>query len=110
MELINGERGTGKTTALEWVAGLTGYPLIVHTAAAKKMAIQRKKELQNIGAKDFNVYTLEEWKYCSCGHGYQKVLIDDLNIMLPIILKDYLGVEVQAATMCVPMKELKKGE
>lgn len=107
MKIINRGRGTGKTSMLVATAYMTGMPIITSTNVHKRAILDtaRKMNIQD----NIDIYTIEEWQVLA--HHNEKVLVDDVEIILGQILSHYLKADVVAGTMTIPMddkEELKE--
>ena len=83
MEILNWQRGYGKTFRAIQEAKQNNLPLIV-AFDSQKRHIQEKD-------KDVEVYTVEEWQ---CKNDDRNVIIDELPIVL-----NQLGLRTELATM-----------
>lgn len=101
MRIINRGRGTGKTSMLVATAYMTGMPIITSTNTHKRAILDTAHKM-NI-KDNIDIYTIEEWQVLA--HHNEKVLVDDVNIMLGQILSRYLKADVVAGTMTIPMDD-----
>lgn len=101
MRFINWGRGNGKTSLLISTAYVTGMPIITSTHAHKNNILDTAHKMNVQG--NIDVYTVEEWQMIP--HHNEKVLIDDVEIILERILSEYLNAEVVAGTMTIPIDD-----
>lgn len=104
MRLINRGRGNGKTSMLISTAYVTGVPIITSTNAHRNIIWDTayKMNVQD----NIDVYTIEEWQ--KIPHHNDKVLVDDVNLIIGQILSNYLKAEIVAGTMTIPMDDKKE--
>lgn len=97
LSLFIKERGKGKTTALVYTSGVTGFPIVVPT---KKMAEYTELMSRKLGVEIPHVLTVDELKNIkSCGVFIQSVLVDNAEFIIGDALDCYLGVHVAGATL-----------
>ena len=89
MEILNMNRGEGKTTELIKVSSITNAPIICRT---RKMAKLIKEKAKEMGLEIPNPMTIDMYK--NEKYRYEKVLIDDIDL----VLRMYLNAEVLYAT------------
>lgn len=95
MEILNVPRGFGKTTNILIKAITTGYPVVVANRVFREDA---KRRLGQITRKNIEIYTIKEFCNDDFWRGRkrpEKVLIDDLNV----ILREILNADCEMATM-----------
>ena len=103
-KFINRGRQTGKSTMMIQTAYITGYPIIVYNN-------DRKHSLMTL-AQDMNcmqvpIYTLREWTEMRGMPRPKFVLIDEALPIIEDLLSATLNSEVLAATLTLPMVEVK---
>lgn len=99
MRILNQDRGTGKTTMLIHTSYTTGYPIIVPTrvmgdyikSKAKQMGLNIPEPILFSDKTSLDKVTAD------------KILIDELGIMLDEVLAEYFNKPVKAATMTIPV-------
>lgn len=107
MRIINRSRGNGKTTMLIYTAYITGMPIIVYTRRQADLLLKQAKDM-NV---DVEVFTVCEWnKLRLPSKNEMSVLVDEANIMIEDCLKMYIGSNIAAATMTIPMDDNKSAE
>ena len=99
--IINLPRGGGKTTALVYASAVDKVPILCfntdHLRYIKKLAkklgvnipeplICIRSELEHLGRFDFD-----------------KILIDDAEVVVPVLIKELIGAEIKGMTMSVSM-------
>lgn len=89
MEILNMNRGSGKTTELIKTSSITNAPIICRTRKMAKLIKERAKEM---GLEIPNPMTIDMYK--NEKYRYEKVLIDDIDL----VLRMYLNAEVLYAT------------
>lgn len=89
MEILSMERGSGKTTKLIKISNKTKAPIICRTRKMAKLIKERAKEM---GLEIPNPMTIDMYK--NEKYRYEKVLIDDIDL----VLKMYLNSEIVCAT------------
>ena len=83
MKILQLERGKGKTTALIYTSATTGCPIIVLTYAEAEMV---QNMANSLGIDIPHPITLKTYMtYGGHCNGNDGILIDNLDIMLPII-------------------------
>lgn len=92
-KLIIAPRGGGKTSALIKASAECDCPIIVSTISEATRVMDKALEMG---------YDIPEpipfgMRNKLHGEDYQAVIIDDLDVMLPMILEDYFGAKVEAA-------------
>lgn len=99
MRILNQDRGTGKTTMLIHTSYTTGYPIIVPTRTIKDYIEKKAKQM------GLNIPTpiLFSDKTSLDKVTADKILIDELGIMLGEVLAEYFNKSVEAATMTIPV-------
>lgn len=122
MEIINGERRSGRTVALIYISATSGQPILTPTvqqaafveAEARKLGVKIPKvqsfsQAVNWAKKGFKDIIIAEGIYLSRAAinkrgGY---LIDNADELFEQLLEEKLGAEVAAITICQPvaMKE-----
>lgn len=107
MRIINRGRGNGKTTMLIYTAYATGMPIIVHTRRQADLLLKQAKDM-NV---DVEVFTVCEWNELRLpSKNGMSVLVDEANIMIEDCLKMYIGSNIAAATMTIPMDDIEPTE
>ena len=101
MNIINGERGSGRTTFLIHAAYVTGARIICPSSEiARYISGMAKKEgleiLEPLGFKDFMD------RSCRGFARGERVLMDNADMVLSEILTDYFRVPVEAITINCP--------
>ena len=99
MRILNQDRGTGKTTILIHTSYSTGYPIIVSTEAMK-CYIKNKAVSMGLNIPEPIVFTDRDSldKVTS-----DKILIDEVGLMLKYILVAYFKKPIEAITMTIPV-------
>ena len=99
MRILNQDRCTGKTTMLIHTSYVTGYPIVVSAVPMKSYIIDKAK-LMGLNIPTPIVYTDKNSlnKYPT-----DKILVDELGLMLDGILSEYFNKPVEAATMTIPI-------
>lgn len=99
MRILNQDRCTGKTTMLIHTSYVTGYPIIVSCVPMKRYIID-KAESMGLNIPTPIVYTDKDNlnKFPA-----DKILVDELGLMLDGILSEYFHKPVEAATMTIPI-------
>lgn len=99
MKILNQDRCTGKTTMLIHTSYTTGYPIIVPTRTIKEYIKNKAKQMElNIPEP-----ILFSDKTSLSKVTADKILIDELGIMLSEVLSEYFNKPVEAATMTIPI-------
>ncbi len=96
MKILQLERGKGKTTALVYTSAMTGYPIIASSEAHIRNIINTANKL---GVDIPNPINFYEYRSLHVPFHLDNVLIDDLEIMLPMILNDYFNTNVIGVTI-----------
>lgn len=109
MKIINRARRSGKTTILINTAYATETPIITaDTMRAKAVKAQAKK----MGLEGIRVYSVGE--YVDRGRfeapRKDRILIDEVEPVLELVLKNFFCADIIACTMSLPMTELPKKE
>lgn len=103
--IINKGRQTGKTHDLIIVSHYTGFPIIVTNYVKKDIIINQAKDM---GYDDIPVFTVEEWwKKGGRFFGKNQVLVDDAEVIMERALGEYIDAEILAATVTLPIEEVK---
>lgn len=89
MQILNMNRGSGKTTELIKVSSITNAPIICRTRKTAKFIKEKAKEMD---LEIPNPMTIDMYKNEKCR--YEKVLIDDIDL----VLRMYLNAEILYAT------------
>lgn len=98
MEIINKDRGMGKTTQLIHMANEQNIPIIVANPKSREYVKYLANKLGYPNTKVFSLYEM-------IPSNETKILIDEIEIFLDEVLYHYFGnVEVVATTMTVPME------
>lgn len=109
MKIINRARASGKTTMLINTAYTTDTPIITaDTMRARAVEAQANK----MGLKGIRVYSVGE--YVERGRFIpprkDSILIDEVEPILELVLKNFFHSDIIACTMSMPMTELPKKE
>ena len=99
VNILNMRRGSGKTMLLIQQSHTTGYPIITHTAQQAKRITEKAYQYG---------YTIPapivfNGKLSLRGYGYDKYLVDNIDMVLSDMITSYYGVPVAAVTMSVPI-------
>ena len=106
MKIINRERGTGKTAMLISTAYVTGNPIITFTMNNKNNLLDMAERMGM--STNIEVYTIDEWLKCHKFYiSSNKILVDNVELMLGDILSKFLNANVIAGTMTIPMDNIK---
>ena len=117
MEIINGERRSGRTTALIYISAMNGQPILTPSikqagfveAAARELGVEipRVSSYQEVvlarrrGIRDYQT-----------GRGYMTFeeigrrggfLIDNADELFEALLSEKLGAKIAAITVCIPV-------
>ena len=88
-------------------AYITGYPIIVYNSERKHYLMTLA---QNMNCEKVPIYTFREWAEMRGMSRPRLVLIDDALPIIEDILSVALNSEVLAATLTLPMEEVKGGD
>ena len=99
MRILNQDRGTGKTKILIHTSYTTGYPIVVSNriskdyieSKAKRMGLNIPEPILFFDKEGLNKVTTD------------KILIDELEIMLGEVLEEYFNKPIEAVTMTIPV-------
>lgn len=108
MKLLIKGRGRGKSTGLIYTSEATGIPILTSTQASKRNILE---SAHNLGCDIPEPFTIQEARDCKVrgNRAYDKVLLDDMEFVLQTALREYLGCEVECATMSNTMTNIKEG-
>lgn len=98
MEILNMNRGSGKTTKLIKISNKTKAPIICRTRKIAEIIKERAKEMDLEIPNPITIDMYKNEKY-----RYEKVLIDDIDL----VLKMYLNAEVLYATTSCDITKIK---
>lgn len=100
MNIIYGERGSGKTTMLVMTSAVMNIPIICRTSANAKI-------IQDIAEK-FGV-NIPKPRVHERGNYYDDmVLLDDANLFIQDALENYIGTRVAACTFNIGSDSIMK--
>lgn len=101
MKLIVKDRGVGKTHMLVQVSYITGYPIVCFNNASARYI---KEMAEKLGANIPEPISVDELRKgnSKSKRGYDKVLVDDINVFITKALQEYLGVDEIVAATCSP--------
>lgn len=87
MRLIDGERGSGKTTKLIYTSEMTGYPIVTQNSRSVDYI---QKQAQELNAKIPKPMTVREFLSMK-GIRLEKILLDEGFSIIKDALKSYFG-------------------
>lgn len=103
MRLLIKGRASSKTTGLINASEVTGYPIVVHDYSSVNNVKQIASEMGCTIPEPVTVYELRDGSKRG-DKMYEHVLVDELGFFIDSAIKEYLGVDVVAATMTDPSK------
>ncbi len=105
MKIYNMDRLAGKTELLiqKCIDSNFEYPIIVINNQKKKEVIDRISHIiHKIPPKNI-VFTINEWFVWRGGRNIDKILIDDIEYMLPTIIRKAFAVDADIVTIGLQM-------
>ena len=106
MKIYNMERRSGKTELLiqKCINSNFEYPIIVLDNSRKRNILCRISAITGKTTLKNTVFTINEWfNFTNRGNDINKILIDDIEYMLPIIINRAFGAECEIATVSLPI-------
>lgn len=101
MKIYTMPRGTGKTTKLVRMSAENNYPIIVRNRLSKEYILDKAKRMNLIIPDPIMLYEFENGSMRGKRQDYDAYLIDNLELIVGDVFRDYFGKEVYAATMTV---------
>lgn len=95
MNIINKQRGKGKTTQLIYTSATTGYQIVCQNQNMAEYILNMANDMDCNIKKPMTVAELRRSSY----NGY--VLVDEVTTFLSQALNEYLGASVIACTMSI---------
>ena len=101
MKIYTMPRYTGKTTKLVKMSAEKNYPIIVRDRESKKYILELAEEKNKIIPEPISLDEFRNGSIRGNVQDYDAYLVDELNLIVGDVFKDYFGKEVYAATMTV---------
>ena len=99
MTCFNMPRGSGKTALLIQQSHITGYPIIVHTSQQAKRIIEK--------ALTYGYVIPTPIVFCGKdslrGYNHEKYFVDNIDMALDDMVRNYYSVPIAGATMSIPV-------
>lgn len=101
MKLIVKDRGVGKTCMLIQTSSITGYPIACMNEAAIRF-LKEKAALLGVNIPEPISFDELHKGDANGKQKYDKILVDDINVVFNKIIKDYFGGKEVVAATCSP--------